>query len=77
MVSLNKVRRLLHTTSELGLYTEPLLNISYNDELIAEFWFGDKYLSIEISSEGLDISGMENGVHTDACVEKGWLYETP
>lgn len=76
MISLNKVRRLLHTISELGLHTEPLLNIGESDELIAEFWCNDKYLSIEISSEGLDISGMHNGVHTESCLEKGWLYET-
>lgn len=76
MISLNKVRRLLHTMVELGLHTEPLLNIGESDELIAEFWCGDKYLSIEISSEGLDISGMHNDVHTVNSIEKGWLYET-
>jgi hypothetical protein len=77
MVPLNKVRRLFAVMQELGLYTEPLLNIGFNNELIAEFWFGDKYLSIEINGECLDVSGMDHGVHTDACIQKGWLYETP
>lgn len=76
MVTLNRVRRLLHTMSELGLYTEPLLNISDDNELIAEFWHSDKYLSIYIDDNGLDVSGMCQGVFTVDSIQKGWLYET-
>jgi len=75
MVTLNKVRRLFAVMKELGIYTEPLLNTGYNDELMAEFWQGDKYLSIDVDNSSLDISGMQSGVFTVNCVEKGWLYE--
>jgi len=77
MVSLNKVRRLFAVMQELGLYTEPLLNVGYDDEIIAEFWCGEKYLCVDIYDDSLDIRGMQNGVHTVNSIEKGWLYEAP
>ena len=83
MVTLNKVRRLFAVMQQLGIYTEPLLNTGYKHELMAEFWYGDKYLSIDISAHPtephplaleVDITGTYKGVHTLNCIEKGWLY---
>lgn len=75
MITLNKIRRLFETVNQLGIYSTPLLNTGYDGELIAEFWEKDKYLSITIYDNSLEIFGTKNGVDTPNCIEKGWLYE--